>query len=77
MITYMSLQQDGETALHYACEDGAIRSAVQLIEAGADLQVTNEVKKKNIWRDGAPRAVVGPTLSPSIQSTLFYNSKFI
>ena len=46
MITYLSLQQDGETALHKACKYTEIRSAVQLIEAGADLQVTDKVKRK-------------------------------
>ena len=44
IVYFLFILQNGKTALHYAAYKGLLASVKALIEAGADLDITDEVQ---------------------------------
>lgn len=66
-IYFLFILQNGKTALHYAAYKGLLASVKALIEAGADLDITDEVQIRLIVLINARQSTIyiyrGPLIS--------------
>lgn len=64
IVYFLFILQNGKTALHYAAYKGLLASVKALIEAGADLDITDEVQIRLIVLISARQSTIlsGPLI---------------